>query len=320
MLMMFLFVVDVRSLLSDVIRASKSFFTDTPYFLPFSDLLLSPRSYTVKCWSFDGQNHLWYIGWASLFLIIYVIAFPIVLFWALHMNRQAIYDKDAPDHERVHRRLGPFADQYEPEYYYFEVLVILRKLLLTGLVRLIAPGSAPQIMIALIVCVAYMCLVLKTAPFEQDLDDWLSFITECQLSLTMFLGFAILTDTNNVLDRGMLDGFLVAVNCCGIFAFIVGSCIENKAHEKVKIVHNRVRRSSISVNLGAGVAALVAAGEEVATAGGAATGSREGNGEPHSSTRIVPVNGSRITIVSPATLQSIQAHGGSNTENDFTLP
>ena len=242
-------------------------------------------------------------------MLIYVLAFPIGLFWALHKNRLAIYDKAAPDHERAHRWLGPFADQYEPKYYYFEVLVILRKLLLTGLVRLIAPGSPPQIMIALLVYVAYMCLVLKTAPFEEDLDDWLSFITECQLSLTMFIGFAILTDTNRILHRGVLDQMLVVVNCCGFVAFMVGACIQSKAHEKVQIVRQRVRRVSMNIQFG-GLAAMSA-------------GDPESGIESRQTTKVMPRDGSNIQIVSPAAaLRNGHEKGGlsSGAESDFTLP
>ena len=79
----------------------------------------------------------------------------------------------------------------EEEYWYFEVFVILEKMVLTGGMCLVADGSTVQTLAALLVSFVYMMFVLRTAPFLHDNDDVLSFITSLQLVLT-FLGALIL--------------------------------------------------------------------------------------------------------------------------------
>ena len=79
----------------------------------------------------------------------------------------------------------------EEEYWYFEVFVILEKMVLTGGMCLVADGSTVQTLAALLVSFVYMMFVLRTAPFLHDNDDVLSFVTSLQLVLT-FLGALIL--------------------------------------------------------------------------------------------------------------------------------
>jgi hypothetical protein len=79
----------------------------------------------------------------------------------------------------------------EEEYWYFEVFVILEKMVLTGGMCLVADGSTVQTVVAFLVSFVYMMFVLRTAPFLHDNDDVLSFVTSLQLVLT-FLGALIL--------------------------------------------------------------------------------------------------------------------------------
>jgi hypothetical protein len=79
----------------------------------------------------------------------------------------------------------------EEEYWYFEVFVILEKMVLTGGMCLVADGSTVQTVVAFLVSFVYMMFVLRTTPFLHDNDDVLSFVTSLQLVLT-FLGALIL--------------------------------------------------------------------------------------------------------------------------------
>ena len=56
------------------------------------------------------------------------------------------------------------------------MVVILEKMVMTGAMCVVAQGSAIQLAVATIVMLLYMLLVLKTAPFEEDSEDWSSFI------------------------------------------------------------------------------------------------------------------------------------------------
>ena len=54
--------------------------------------------------------------------------------------------------------------------------VIIEKMIMTGAMCVIAQGSSVQLLVAILVMQFYMLLVLKTAPYEADSEDWTSFI------------------------------------------------------------------------------------------------------------------------------------------------
>ncbi len=62
---------------------------------------------------------------------------------------------------------------------------------------LVAPGSSAQVLWAEVVCLIYLLLVLKIAPFRYDLDDWLAFAASLQLFLVFMAAFALKTDDPN---------------------------------------------------------------------------------------------------------------------------
>ena len=217
--------------------------------LPANDNVRLRYAYDVRCWS-SVDGHWFFVAWAVFFLVIYVLAFPAGLFVILYRNRHVLQEyKEAGDKSFVHL-ISNFYDQYEPEYYWFECLVILRKLLLTGLVALIAPGTPFQVALALLICISYTCLVLKTAPFEEDSDDVISFVTEVQLSITMFCGFALSMDTldNPLFRTKAMDVFLVAINCCGFIVLVVIN-IHSKQEDIKRVVTKVAKRRSSLVGM-----------------------------------------------------------------------
>ena len=71
-------------------------------------------------------------------------------------------------------------------------------MLITGAMTIIVPGSSAQLVVALLLVLINMLLVLKLAPFVDTADDYLSFLTSFQMSLTLLGGLLIKTD--NPLD------------------------------------------------------------------------------------------------------------------------
>ena len=74
-------------------------------------------------------------------------------------------------------RLGITVDQW------FESLVMLHKMLMTGAMCVVAPGSSVQLLIAVLVMLLYTMTILKTAPYEEDSEDWSSFISCVAVSI-----------------------------------------------------------------------------------------------------------------------------------------
>jgi hypothetical protein len=58
---------------------------------------------------------------------VYVIGLPGSMFLALWRHRKHLHDEDAEHHDVVKESLGGLYQQYEPEYWWFEMVVVLQK-------------------------------------------------------------------------------------------------------------------------------------------------------------------------------------------------
>ena len=116
--------------------------------------------------------------------------------------------------------------------------------MLTGAMTIIQAGSSAQLVIALLVVLINMLFVLKLAPFADDADDYLSFLTSFQMLLTLLGGLLIKTDNPDdpTYDVGMVGVVLIIVNSFGLIALAfsllalhpkVRACLNNLSKPKV---------------------------------------------------------------------------------------
>jgi len=85
---------------------------------------------------------------------------------------------------------------------------------MTGAMVVVAPGSSVQLLIAVLVMLWYLMIVLKTAPYEEDSEDWSSFIACVALTLTCIGGFALIMDkqTDRTYEDSLLAVILIGIN------------------------------------------------------------------------------------------------------------
>ena len=112
---------------------------------------------------------------------------------------------------------------------------------MTGAMCVIAPGSSLQLLVAVLVTLMYMLLVLKTAPYEEDSEDYTSFVACLTLTLTTVGGLLLITDIGKTptYESTLLGGLLVgmAVSCIVVEIGIV-VLFDCGMYEKI---HNRIK-------------------------------------------------------------------------------
>ena len=170
---------------------------------------------TVQCY---GERHVLFTKISFAFLALYIFGVPLAIFIELWRSRKYLHDVESPHHEIVASRLGALYLQYEPQYWWFELVVILEKMVMTGAMCVVAQGSAIQLVVATIVMLLYMLLVLKTAPFEEDSEDWTSFVGCFALCMTTLGGLCLITDdpVNPSFDSNVMMIILIALNVLSI--------------------------------------------------------------------------------------------------------
>jgi hypothetical protein len=187
----------------------------------------------------DGAMHSKVKIITAVGIILYVVGIPFGVAMALRSNLKYLYD-DSPEnkvkHEACVSEFGTLYMQYEPRFWYWEIVVIIKKMMLTGAMTVIAAGTSLQIVIALLIVLINMLLVLKLAPFADEADDWLSFLTSFQMLITLLGGLLMTMDTTEAVSRTYTDpdsmgSLLVFVNSLGFIAFVISLML---LHPKVR--------------------------------------------------------------------------------------
>ncbi len=116
--------------------------------------------------------------------------------------------------------------------------MIFKKMMLTGAMTVIASGSSIQVTIALLIVLINMLAVLKLAPFVDDADDWLSFLTSFQMTMTLLGGLLLtMSDPEDPdFDPDSMGAFLIAINSIGFFALALSLSM---LHPKVRAWVNK---------------------------------------------------------------------------------
>merc|ERR1712195_54862 len=105
--------------------------------------------------------------------------------------------------------------QYEPEFWWFELIIISTKMLMTGALGVVEPGSPMQIVLAVVVMLTYNMLVLKLSPYQANGDDVMSFISGLGTVIIAFIGLLLKLDANSTpqnFDFETVDTILLFVS------------------------------------------------------------------------------------------------------------
>eukprot|EP00946_MAST-07B_sp_MAST-7B-sp1_P001651 g1651.t1 len=99
--------------------------------------------------------------------------------------------------------------------------VIFKKMLLTGALTVVAPGSTVQVVIGIIIVLFNLLYVLKTGPFADPADDFLAFSTSLQMIFTLLVAILLMTNKDTTqYDPNFADVVLVMVNSFSMLALM----------------------------------------------------------------------------------------------------
>ena len=132
-------------------------------------------------------------------VLVYIVGVPLVLFVLLWRNRRYLYeDEEMRDdsrwmqkHTLVKRRLGAIYEAYGKNSYYFDLVDMLRRLLLTGGLIVLGEHSNSQILLGALVCMCWLCLLLSREPYKAHWDNALSSMLAFQLLVIILTGMSL---------------------------------------------------------------------------------------------------------------------------------
>jgi hypothetical protein len=182
--------------------------------------------YSIQCYT---PEHKLYQAYAAVMILIYPIGIPLLYTWLLWRQRhKLIKDKDESG-----RALDRHADtsltstkflwkKYRHQMYYWEVAECVRRLLLTGAIVFIAPGTTAQAAISCILAVISMAVAMQCKPHASYLDGYLYIVGALIIFFSMFMSLAMKTDISKETNESQ-DAFAVVLIIMN--AFMIGATI-----------------------------------------------------------------------------------------------
>jgi hypothetical protein len=167
--------------------------------------------YTVDC--LDGAHNFFYIPLALIAVGVYIFGVPFYMFWSLYKERKFLYHETPPHsdgsffseadarwyswNDDLLPTLGFLYYSYEPNYYWWEVAEMLRKLFFSGIIVFIQPGSPSQLVAGLLVALFFAVYSAYAEPYISDSDDITALIAHVQIFMVIFCALLIRADVSS---------------------------------------------------------------------------------------------------------------------------
>jgi len=183
-------------------------------------------------------------------VLIYPLGVPLFLFLKLWTNRHNINDDEITKFES---RYSFFYSAYKDESFMWDVVELVRKLLLTAVIILIKPGSDSQTIVGFLVTLFFLLLLLKWSPFRSKTDGNVAMASQVALTITMLFGVLLKT---GVLHREEWNiealGLCLLIMNGGVVLFVVTTlvalCYQNVKSKKDEKKKKAKRTKSKSLN------------------------------------------------------------------------
>ena len=182
--------------------------------------------YSVKCQQGEWNG---YAGGGVVFIILYVIGIPGIQLYLLVRNRKHLHLHDEMSHEdKVKQRLvekeyGSIYNNYTEECYYYDILDLFRRLLLTGGLIMMGEESIAQIFLGIIISFAWVSLLFYKRPYKAAWDNVVAIILSAHLLLTLVSGMALkLYDVTPGQDEYQIAGFDFMLIFVSVLCVVLG--------------------------------------------------------------------------------------------------
>eukprot|EP01050_Picozoa_sp_SAG11_P002364 SAG11_NODE_118_length_15921_cov_30.283448_3_plen_550_part_00 len=156
--------------------------------------------YQISC---DTLAHVLYLAVAILAVGLYPVGIPLGTLFLLIRSRKEMAVENSP----ARLRYSFLVSDYKPEYYYWETLEMLRKVILTGLLIFLARGSILQLVVGILITFVFLLATARNMPYESMTSNRFKLATESALLLTLI--FAILLKVD--LSKEDIDEFSVGM-------------------------------------------------------------------------------------------------------------
>ena len=144
----------------------------------------------VECWDEHGDTTDEYRRIrriASVSIALYPVGVPLFYMALFFKARRAIW---ANQPTSLSTSLEFLIGDYDAAYFFWELVEVLKKLLLVGAMSVVMPGELNQLIIAFVISLCFLVALLIAKPFKKHVDDVIAL--SAGFALVMFFFFSIM--------------------------------------------------------------------------------------------------------------------------------
>eukprot|EP00892_Ulva_mutabilis_P007624 jgi/Ulvmu1/5233/UM022_0026.1 len=188
--------------------------SDSAQNFPFDMVPVNSGSYWaldtgLQCWQGEHRNLVLYVGIPGLLL--WCIGVPLLFFGALWRERRKL------QHAAVRAYLGFLYIGYRHQHFYWEVVIIMRKILVVAITTLVHGTERSQLRLMLMLGIIWLALVMQVMlrPYAKNLLNRAEVVSLSATSATLYLSsFLMDSDTTTTKAVFVLTATLLTTNIC----------------------------------------------------------------------------------------------------------
>jgi hypothetical protein len=123
-------------------------------------------------------------------------------------------DELSSNYSKLRARYSFMVSDYKPKYYYWEVLVMLEKMILTAAIGVIRRGTPEQIVIAVMVSMTFMTLHARCWPYVLEISNYIKLGVEINIIIVYLVSLALKCDPSPEGTR--LYGWMLVIVTLGM--------------------------------------------------------------------------------------------------------
>eukprot|EP01043_Picozoa_sp_COSAG02_P009543 COSAG02_NODE_326_length_24603_cov_123.455681_2_plen_787_part_00 len=216
--------------------------------------------YSINC---NSDEYLNFRTLAQLMVLLYPLGIPAAVLWIFHRNSERLTDEsllgnttpvsdgtDEPGSNAIDSAAAWATAQeaavvpwwygdrstfnfmvrdFQPRYYFFEIVEFMRKLGLTGLVMIIEPGSVMQICVAITIAFAFAAVNAVVRPYADPRANYMRLLADTSLFFTLLcilvLHFVDHLDPCEPLQNSFIGWFLIIMNFVLLLLFVCAEMV-----------------------------------------------------------------------------------------------
>lgn len=165
--------------------------------------------YSIECYNDEWSI---YAAIAILGILLYCFGIPLFDYIVLFQNQHKLFTE-----EKFSNRFGFIYARFKEKFFFWELVEMLRKFMMSGILMFVKAGSYEQITVGVGFAVTFLALQVCFSPYDEDVDNNLAAVGGVATTATLLVAVLIKSGQTGGATTGIIMGVNLLVFVCTIY-------------------------------------------------------------------------------------------------------